>query len=108
MVLDLGDIDKDNMVDIPFNESEFVEKTYFNYDIEVTSSLQLTNPLHGGGNYVGPYVDNVLIDPFKWLPDFSSQPSTSISTYPRLVKEGNSIKIGDIFINKQHLKDAMS
>lgn len=70
-------------------------------------SVFVTNPLRGGGNYVGPFVNNVPIDPFKWLPDFPPQPSTSTSTNSRFVTVGNFLKIGDIFRDKKHLKDAM-
>lgn len=99
-VLDWGDFDGDDMVDIPFNELEFEEKAYVNYDIRGANSLKLANPLHGSDNYVGSYVNNILIDSFKWLPNFSLHLSTS--TNPRLVKEGNSLKIGGILKNQKN------
>ena len=73
---------------------------------EGMNSLQLEDPISGGGNYSGRFFDNVPTDPFRWLPDFPPQPSAS-SGGSRSIREEHGVKIGDIFHNKVQLKDAV-
>lgn len=78
------------MVNFPLDKSDFKEMSLVNYD---TSSLYLTNPFQGDDNYDGPFINNVLIDSFKWLPNFPLQCSTSTSSGLGSMQEGNLIKL---------------
>lgn len=48
-------------------------------------------------------------DPFKRLPDFPPQRLISTTSNDvRSIREGNTVKMGDVFINKKHLINAVA
>lgn len=103
-VLDSTDFDGNEMIDVLLDELDFKNTSPINYDI---NSLQLEDYVQGGRNYFRPFFDNVSTNPFKWLPDFSLQRSTILSGVGSVWK-GNTVKFGDIFNDKKHLKDAVA
>ncbi|XP_044468165.1 uncharacterized protein LOC123197816 [Mangifera indica] len=91
------------MTDISFEEAKSEHKPPIT---EGMNSLQLEDLILGGESYSRSFLDNVPTDPFRWLSDFSPHPSTS-SSGTRSIREENAIKLGDIFHNKEQLKDVM-